>query len=83
MDALFEKLERLSSPLGSLLDAALNRLVPHTSAAACGGRVFCGSPGCSFRCGNGHLAQVFLYAPTERDCDVGINITRCLGPCNC
>jgi hypothetical protein len=43
MDALFEKLDRLSSPLGSLLDAALNRLVPHATASAlvCGSFYLC------------------------------------------
>ena len=82
MDTLLETLDRLSSPLGSLLDSALARLAPSTTASACGGNVFCGSRGCSFACGNKRSAEVTVWADSERDCDLGLSHT-CVGPCTC
>jgi hypothetical protein len=71
MDTLFEKLDQLSSPLGSLLDVVLNRLAPHTTAsAACGGgpgTVYCGYV-CGARCQNGALLETKYWAHTVTDC---------------
>jgi hypothetical protein len=83
MNALFEKLDQLSSPLGSLLDAALNRLAPHTTASACGGvlcYVTCGGV-CGPCCG--HQIEYLHYAPSAYDCNHHINITQCPNGCRC
>ena len=80
MDTLFEKLSQLSSPLGSLLDAALNRLAPHTTASACGGGlVFCYVT-CTGHCRSvGFLLKTLVYAPSDADCDNNTHLTRCGG----
>jgi hypothetical protein len=78
MDTLFEKLDQLSSPLGSLFDTVLNRLAPHTTASACGGGTVCHT-GCSQSC---HLGgQLYRYwAKSPRDCTLG-NTTLCFYGC--
>lgn len=81
MDALFEKLDRLSSPIGGLLDKALARLAPQTTAAAicdktcgCPGREFCGA-----RCNTGPVAMYELYYVYRHNCgeDCSTNGARC------
>ncbi len=86
MDALFEKLDRLSSPLGLLLDAALNRLAPHVmaSASVCGGYILCYTT-CGGVCGPccGHQIEYLHYASSTYDCQHRINIRQCSNGCRC
>jgi len=80
MDALLKKLDKLSSPLGSLFDAALDRLVPHTTASACGGH-FCYAT-CSGVCGPccGNRILTVHYALHGTDCS---HTTACISGCAC
>lgn len=80
MNTLFEKLDRLSSPLGSLLDAALNHLAPHATASACTGHI-CGVV-CSGACGPccGHQVKWLVIATSGTNCS---RTTRCPDGCGC
>jgi hypothetical protein len=82
MDALFEKLDRLSSPLGSLLDAALNRLTPHVTASAlvCNGHYLCQTT-CSSVCGGTGARLMIFHYSTSSTCT---HITgTCSNGCRC
>lgn len=81
MNILFEKLDQLSNPLGFLLDAAMNRLVPHTTASACGAKVLCRIT-CSGKCGSiGNPLKTLIYAPSQADCNNGTHLVRCPSGC--
>lgn len=73
MDALFQKLDRLSSPIGTVLDKALARLAPQTTVAAAscpGNSHFCYDT-CGSRCGTGHIAQYnYYYVCAYTDCSL-------------
>jgi hypothetical protein len=81
MDTLFEKLDRLSGPLGSLLDAALNRLAPHTTASACGWGALCAT-GCSSTCQTGRVLYK-IWANSAIDCTHGNYRVTCFHGCIC
>ncbi len=68
MDALFERLDRLSRPLGTLLDSVLNRLTPQVTASAlvCGGYYLCYTT-CDGVCGPccGHQVETLHYSTSS------------------
>ena len=68
MDALFEKLDRLSSPVGTLLDKALARLAPQTTAAAaCYSNVRCTQHWyCGSRCSTNPLLYLYYQGYAQK-----------------
>ena len=83
MDTLLKKLDRLSSPLGSLLDAALERLVPHTiaSAATCGSGLHYCHTTCTGVCDRGGKLVTVYYAARGTNCSGAL--VACGHGCGC
>lgn len=84
MDTIFRKLDRMSSPIGSLLDAVLTRLVPQTTASACGGAYYCGDACGGSICDHyGDIHYYKYYAASVWDCQNHVNLSRCDQGCFC
>jgi hypothetical protein len=83
MDTIFEKLDRMSRPIGALLDTVLARLAPQTTAAACGNRYYCGD-GCGGYCDHfGDKTYYKYFAASIWDCQNHTNLTACYQGCFC